>query len=62
MPVLTTSKVTAGAFINYVVMAVTYVFFYRACKAQGFDRKTLPYYGYFQPYCESSGKVSSRLI
>lgn len=32
-------------------MQVTYVFFYRACKAQGLDRRSLPYYGKFQPYC-----------
>ena len=31
-------------------MQVTYIFFYRACKAQGLDRRTLPYYGRFQPY------------
>ena len=33
-----------------IAMAVTYLFFYRACKAQGLDRRTLPYYGRFQPY------------
>lgn len=32
-------------------MCITYIFYWRACKAQGFDRKTLPYVGYFQPYC-----------
>ena len=32
-------------------MCITYIFFHRACKAQGLDRKTLPYTGYFQPYC-----------
>lgn len=32
-------------------MSLTYIFYYRACKAQGVDRRTLPYYGYFQPYC-----------
>jgi yeast amino acid transporter len=42
--------VTAGGVIDYIVMGVTYIFFYRACKAQGIDRKTFPYYGYFQPY------------
>ncbi|KAE8413239.1 amino acid permease/ SLC12A domain-containing protein [Aspergillus pseudocaelatus] len=48
---LLVNLVTGGAFINYFVMSVTYVYFYRALKAQGFDRKTLPYYGFFQPYC-----------
>ena len=28
----------------------TYSAFYKACQAQGLDRKTLPYCGYFQPY------------
>ena len=37
--------------IDYIVMCITYIFFYRACKAQGVDRKTLPYTGYLQPYC-----------
>lgn len=41
----------AAQIINYIVMAVTYIFFYRALKAQGIDRKSLPYTGYFQPYC-----------
>jgi len=44
--------VTEGAtMINYIIMSLTYIFFYNACKAQGLDRKTFPYYGYFQPYC-----------
>lgn len=42
--------VTAGGVIDYIVMGVTYIFFHRACKAQGVDRKMFPYYGYFQPY------------
>ncbi|KAI0121948.1 amino acid permease/ SLC12A domain-containing protein [Daldinia grandis] len=37
--------------INYIVMSLTYIFFYNATKAQGIDRHSLPYYGYFQPYC-----------
>ena len=32
-------------------MCITYIRFYQAMKAQGFDRRQLPYYGYFQPYC-----------
>lgn len=46
------ATLTQGAqMINYIMMSLTYIFFHRACKAQGLDRKTLPYYGYFQPYC-----------
>jgi amino acid transporter len=41
--------VTAGGVIDYVVMCVTYLTFYYATKAQGFDRSSLPYTGYFQP-------------
>lgn len=40
-----TNFITAGGIINYIVMTVTYIFFYRACLAQGLDRKTLPYTG-----------------
>jgi len=46
--------ITAGGVINYIVMTVTYIFFYRAMKAQGIDRNTLPYKGWFQPYSVSS--------
>jgi amino acid transporter len=42
--------ITAGGIINYIVMTVTYLCFYRACKAQSFDRKLLPYTGWFQPF------------
>lgn len=42
--------ITAGGIIDYLVMNVTFLYYYRACKVQGVDRKTLPYYGRFQPY------------
>ena len=32
-------------------MSITYIRFHAACKAQGLDRKSLPYCGYGQPYC-----------
>ncbi|KAJ2976009.1 hypothetical protein NUW58_g8199 [Xylaria curta] len=49
--VTTLQSVTQGAtMINYICISLTYIFFYRACKAQGVDRSTLPYVGYFQPY------------
>ena len=34
-----------------ISMQVTFVFYYKACQAQGLDRSKLPYYGWFQPYC-----------
>lgn len=43
--------ITAGGVINYIVMCITYLCFYYACKAQGLDRSKLPYTGWFQPYC-----------
>lgn len=43
--------ITAGGIIDYIVMCITYLAFFYACKAQGFDRKQLPYTGWFQPYC-----------
>lgn len=49
-----TSLITAGGIINYIVMTITYIFFYNAMKAQGVDRNTLPYTGWFQPYSVSS--------
>ncbi|KAI0123734.1 histidine permease [Xylariales sp. AK1849] len=41
----------AAQIIDYIVMSVTYIYFYRALKAQGIDRKTLPYVGWWQPWC-----------
>lgn len=46
-----TNIITAAGLINYVIITLTYIFFYRATVAQGFDRSTLPYTGWFQPYC-----------
>ncbi|CCF36847.1 amino acid permease [Colletotrichum higginsianum] len=42
--------ITGGGVINYIVMSITFINYHRACKAQGIDRRTMPYYGYFQPY------------
>ncbi|EXJ55940.1 hypothetical protein A1O7_08871 [Cladophialophora yegresii CBS 114405] len=41
----------ASQIINFIVMCIIYISFHRALKAQGIDRTTLPYRGYFQPYC-----------
>ncbi|KAF4584186.1 Amino acid/polyamine transporter I [Ophiocordyceps camponoti-floridani] len=45
------SLITAGGIIDYIVMSVTFLFYYRACKAQGVDRSKLPYHGWGQPWC-----------
>jgi amino acid transporter len=42
--------VTASQLINFSVMCVTYLRFYEALKAQGIDRRTLPYRAMLQPY------------
>lgn len=44
------SLITGGGIIDYIIMSCTFLFYYRACKVQGIDRKKMPYYGYFQPY------------
>ncbi|PPJ50807.1 hypothetical protein CBER1_06487 [Cercospora berteroae] len=47
--------ITAGGVINYIVMCITYIFYHKAAVAQGLDRKSLPYYGWFQPGCAYLG-------
>ncbi|KAJ5109970.1 amino acid permease/ SLC12A domain-containing protein [Penicillium argentinense] len=56
------SLVTAGALIDYLVICITFIQFYRACKAQGIDRRNFPYFGYFQPYCAYFGAVAMVLV
>lgn len=53
--------ITAGVIIDYQVICLTYLYFYRACKAQNLDRKTLPYYGWGQPYCAWAGLITMSL-
>ncbi|KAL2398024.1 General amino acid permease AGP2 [Exophiala dermatitidis] len=54
--------ITAGGIIDFIVMCVTYIFFYRACKVQGLDRHTLPYRGWFQPYCSYIAVTGMTLV
>ncbi|KAK9775617.1 putative Amino acid permease/ SLC12A domain-containing protein [Seiridium cardinale] len=44
------SLITASQLINYCVICATFICFHRALKAQGIDRKSLPYMGKLQPY------------
>lgn len=39
-------------------MATIYIFFHRALKAQGIDRNTLPYVGWWQPFSAWFGLVT----
>lgn len=54
--------ITAGGLIDYIIMTITYLFFYRACVAQGVDRTTFPYYGRFQPYAAWIALVAETLV
>ncbi|KAL7937372.1 amino acid transporter [Trichoderma chlorosporum] len=56
------SLITAGGIIDYLVMSITYLWFYRACKVQGVDRKTFPYFGWGQPYCAIIALVVQLLV
>ena len=40
----------SGILVNFIIICITYLRFYYACKAQGLDRRALPYYAWFQPY------------
>lgn len=44
------SLVTASQLLNYAATAFTYLMFYRALKAQGISRDSLPYKAWWQPY------------
>lgn len=54
--------ITAGGIIDYIIMSVTYLFFYRACVAQNVDRSTFPYRGLFQPYAAWIALVAETLV
>lgn len=41
---------TGSQVLNYVYMSITYIGFYRACKAQNIDRDGFAYKSWFQPY------------
>ncbi|CAG9941779.1 unnamed protein product [Clonostachys rosea f. rosea IK726] len=45
-----TTIVTGGGLITFMIMSITFINYYKACEAQGVDRRTRPYYGWFQPY------------
>ncbi|KAI1171903.1 amino acid permease/ SLC12A domain-containing protein [Nemania sp. FL0916] len=54
-----TSLITASQLINYCACCCTYVCFYRALRAQGISRDSLPYKGYLQPYAAYYGLVAT---
>lgn len=42
--------ITSCQLINFTILCFVYVFFFRAMKAQGIDRSTLPFVGWYQPW------------
>ncbi|KAE8356044.1 amino acid transporter [Aspergillus coremiiformis] len=54
--------ITGGGLINFLIMSITFIHYYKACQAQGVDRRTRPYYGYFQPYGAYIGVVTHSLV
>ncbi len=54
--------VTASQLINFFIMCFTYLCFYRALKAQGIDRRTLPYQAWFQPYTAWYGLIGTAVL
>lgn len=51
--------ITSCQLINFFILCVVYLFFYRALKAQGIDRSTLPFVSWFQPYTAIFGGLSA---
>ncbi|KAL1597168.1 hypothetical protein SLS60_008750 [Paraconiothyrium brasiliense] len=53
---------TSGLIVNFVAFFWVYLGWYRALKAQNFDRKNLPYYCNFAPYTAWFGLIFGCLI
>lgn len=53
---------TSGLIVNFVAFFWVYLGWYRALKAQNFDRKALPYYCNFAPYTAWFGLIFGCLI
>ncbi|KAL5404246.1 hypothetical protein PMIN03_009287 [Paraphaeosphaeria minitans] len=47
----------AAQLMNYIIICSIYLCFYRALKVQGYDRNTLPYKGWGQPYVAVAGVI-----
>ncbi|KAH6643500.1 amino acid permease-domain-containing protein [Boeremia exigua] len=56
------SLITGCGMIDYFTMCITFINYHKACKAQGLDRATLPYYGWLQPGCAYLGAISTFLV
>lgn len=51
--------ITSCQLMNFCILCFTYIFFYRAMKAQGMDRRSLPLRGWFQPWLAVFGFISA---
>ena len=51
----------ASQIIDYICMCIIYLYFFKALKAQGWERKDLPYVGWAQPYCAYFGLITMSL-
>ncbi|CCH41991.1 General amino acid permease [Wickerhamomyces ciferrii] len=49
--------VASAQVLNYCMMSITYLGFWRACKAQGIDRSKFKYRSWFQPYTAIFGMI-----
>ncbi|KAJ0337779.1 hypothetical protein COL922a_006377 [Colletotrichum nupharicola] len=56
------SLVTASQLINFSCMCTAYLGFYRALKAQGISRDSLPYKAWFQPYAAWYGLIGTFIM
>ncbi|GJC86169.1 general amino acid permease AGP2 [Colletotrichum liriopes] len=56
------SLVTASQLINFACMCTAYLGFYRALKAQGISRDSLPYKAWFQPYAAWYGLIGTFIM
>lgn len=54
--------ITSCQLINFTILCFTYLFFYKALKAQGIDRRTLPFRGWGQPYTAFFGGISAFIM
>ncbi|THX52795.1 amino acid permease [Aureobasidium pullulans] len=54
--------VTASQLINYAVMCMTFICWKRACDAQAFDRNSLPFKGWGQPYLAWYGFIGCTVM
>ncbi|KAK5169525.1 general amino acid permease agp2 [Saxophila tyrrhenica] len=54
--------ITASQLINFSCMCYTYIRWFNALRAQGIDRRTLPYRGWFQPYAAYTAMIGCMVM